>query len=46
MPRIPSLFVFDPRGREIFRFLHRAGSDKTYVTAEELAAILEPLGEE
>ncbi|MEE8275637.1 MAG: TlpA disulfide reductase family protein [Alphaproteobacteria bacterium] len=46
VPRIPSLFVFDARGREIFRFLHRAGSDKTYVTAEELAAILEPLGEE
>ncbi len=38
--RIPTLFVFDPNGRETFSFLHLQGAEKMHVKSDELIGVL------
>ena len=40
--RIPTVFVFDGAGCEVFRFIHEQGAAKTNATAAELRAAIEP----
>lgn len=39
--RIPSLVVYDPKGKEIWRFVHLRGAEKMSATAEEIRAALD-----
>ncbi len=39
--RIPTVIVFDASGREVWRFVHARGAEKTHVTYDELAKALE-----
>ncbi len=39
--RIPSLVVYDPKGKEIWRFVHLRGAKKMSATAEEIQAALD-----
>ncbi|MEM8647850.1 MAG: TlpA disulfide reductase family protein [Pseudomonadota bacterium] len=39
--RIPSLVVYDPKGKEIWRFVHLRGAEKMSATAEEIQAALD-----
>ncbi len=41
--RIPTLFVFDRKGRAALHFIHARGATKMSVTYEEMAAAVEPL---
>jgi len=41
--RIPSLFVYDAQGAEVWRFVHETGAAKMSATADEIAAALAPL---
>lgn len=41
--RIPSVFVFDRRGRQVWHFRHAPGARKTHVTEAELTAVLNRL---
>lgn len=38
--RIPSLVVYDPKGKEVWRFIHLRGAKKMSATAEEISAAL------
>ena len=41
--RIPSVFVFDRRGRQVWHFRHAPGASKTHVTEAELTTVLNGL---
>lgn len=41
LDRIPTVIVFDASGMETWRFVHARGAEKTHVTFEELAVVLE-----
>ena len=41
--RIPSVFVFDRQGRQVWHFRHAPGARKTHVTEAELTAVLKDL---
>ncbi len=38
--RIPTVYVFDPRGQQVLSFIHAEGATKTHVTLEELRQAL------
>ena len=39
--RIPSLVVYDPKGKEVWRFIHLRGAEKMSATASEIKAALD-----
>jgi thiol-disulfide isomerase/thioredoxin len=41
--RIPTLFVFDRRGREAYSFIHLEGSKKMHVGTDELIRVIDTL---
>jgi hypothetical protein len=38
--RIPSLIIYDRRGKEIWRFVHRQGATKMSATAQDIKSAL------
>jgi len=42
--RIPTVIVFDGKGKEVWRFVHEEGSDKRFTTTEEILAALKLAG--
>ena len=42
--RIPSLVVYDPQGKEVWRFIHLRGAKKMSATADEIEAALVEAG--